>query len=141
MPMLLVNEMECAQRVSSTRALLVLVDDESECKEFHELSPDDITLDEEVLKDAASMMKLALIGSRRIRVHGGATVREGSGSKKKKISWIWTYSRRTGGDKDEEDNKVRIHELVQVEWSKAKARKEHWAEEVLLLKEEMRHVL
>ncbi|KAJ7599148.1 hypothetical protein C8J56DRAFT_1040026 [Mycena floridula] len=119
------------------RALLALVDDESECEEFHELSPDHIPLDEEVLKDAASMTKLALIGSRQIRVHSGATVREGSGSKKKKISWIWTYSRRTGGDKDEEDNKVHIHESVQVEWSKAKARKERWAEEVLLLKEEM----
>ncbi|KAJ7016405.1 hypothetical protein C8F04DRAFT_1345269 [Mycena alexandri] len=38
-------------------------------------------------------------------------------------------------------NKQQLHESVRVEWSKAKARKERWEEEVDLLHEEMKRVL
>ncbi|KAF7312647.1 CxC2 domain-containing protein [Mycena indigotica] len=41
----------------------------------------------------------------------------------------------------EGDEEVRIHDAVRVQWAKARARRDRWTEEVLLIREEMRRVL
>ncbi|KAJ6484325.1 hypothetical protein C8R47DRAFT_1217223 [Mycena vitilis] len=51
------------------------------------------------------------------------------------MSWIWTEGGGPGEDEKE------LHDSVRVEWSKTKARKERWEEEVELLREEMKRVL
>ncbi|KAK7001855.1 CxC2 domain-containing protein [Favolaschia claudopus] len=51
------------------------------------------------------------------------------------MSWIWTQ----GGGPDADDEE--LVDAVRVEWSRAKARRDRWVEEVDLLREEMRRVL
>ncbi|PPQ77173.1 hypothetical protein CVT26_008093 [Gymnopilus dilepis] len=61
------------------------------------------------------------------------TRRDGTGETRRTLSWIWTTSSADGeGDKDE---------ILRVEWAKSRARAARAAEEVMLLKEEMRRVL
>ncbi|KAF8213240.1 hypothetical protein K438DRAFT_1956654 [Mycena galopus ATCC 62051] len=53
----------------------------------------------------------------------------------KRFSWIWTMGGGPGEDTEQ------LHNSVRVEWSKAKARRDRWVEEVQLLREEMKRVL
>ncbi|KAG2092144.1 uncharacterized protein F5147DRAFT_657762 [Suillus discolor] len=50
------------------------------------------------------------------------------------VSWIWTSVGILG-----DDNDVGLNDALHVEWVKARAHALRWNEEVLLLKEEMRH--
>ncbi|PPR03501.1 hypothetical protein CVT24_012668 [Panaeolus cyanescens] len=60
--------------------------------------------------------------------------RSGTGETRRTFSWIWLMPRKPdAGDKDDE--------IMRVEWAKSRARSERAAEEVLLLKEEMRRVI
>ncbi|KAJ7695594.1 hypothetical protein B0H16DRAFT_1485253, partial [Mycena metata] len=93
------------------RAALIALRGRTACEGFRELKASDIQLDEEREVDAKARKKLGI------------------------FSWIWT----DGGGPGEDD--VALHESVRVEWSKAKARKERWEEEVELLREEMKRVL
>ncbi|KAJ6451528.1 hypothetical protein C8R47DRAFT_1229790 [Mycena vitilis] len=94
---------------------------------FHELKAADVQLDEEREIDARARRRLEEIGSGRHRRKGPAL-----SSKDKHFSWIWTE----GGGPGEDE--VELHDSVRVEWSKAKAHKERWVEEVELLREEMK---
>ncbi|PPQ99631.1 hypothetical protein CVT26_009186 [Gymnopilus dilepis] len=61
------------------------------------------------------------------------TRRDGSGETRRTLSWIWTTTpMNSTGDGDD---------ILRVEWAKSRARADRAAEEVMLLKEEMRRVL
>ncbi|KAJ7490102.1 hypothetical protein B0H11DRAFT_1719907 [Mycena galericulata] len=103
---------------------------------FQELRAADITLDgEELDSDVAARKKLAMLGAGK----GARTPRHVPGTSRKVLSWIWAAS---GAMQDAEKD---LHDCkcvsLRVEWSRAKARKVRWEEEVLLLREEMRRVL
>ncbi|KAJ7018026.1 hypothetical protein C8F04DRAFT_978149 [Mycena alexandri] len=91
----------------------------------------DIRLDEEWESDGKARHRLGTIGSSKHRHANEPTVP----SKNKTFSWIWT-----SGEGPEKDAKG-LHEAVRVEWSKARARRDRWVEEVQLLREEMRRVM
>ncbi|KAJ7186909.1 hypothetical protein C8R46DRAFT_1206901 [Mycena filopes] len=101
----------------------------SEC--WRELRAADIQLDEEREVDTAARKRLGIIGSKKARRRGAGRI----SSKDKSFSWIWTAGGGPGEDEAE------LHDSVRVEWSKAKARKARWEEEVELLREEMKRVL
>ncbi|PPR04026.1 hypothetical protein CVT26_001447 [Gymnopilus dilepis] len=61
------------------------------------------------------------------------TRRDGTGETRRTLSWIWTTS-PTDSTGDQDD-------VLRVEWAKSRARAARAAEEVMLLKEEMRRVL
>ncbi|KAJ7705153.1 hypothetical protein B0H16DRAFT_1482433, partial [Mycena metata] len=111
------------------RAALIALRGPAACERFRELKPSDVQLDKEREVDAKARKRLGRIGSK-FRRHGPSL-----SSKNKSFSWIWT----DGGGPGEDE--VELHDSVRVEWSKAKARKERWEEEVDLLREEMKRVL
>ncbi|KAJ6493869.1 hypothetical protein DFH09DRAFT_1104333 [Mycena vulgaris] len=112
------------------REVLIALWGGEKCAAWKELKLADVQLDEEREIDARSRQKLGRINSSRFRRNGPAL-----SSTKKKMLWIWT----AGGGPGE--NEEALHDSVQVEWSKAKARKDRWEEEIALLREEMKHVL
>ncbi|KAK7053871.1 CxC2 domain-containing protein [Favolaschia claudopus] len=110
-----------------------------EC-DWRELRADDLRIEEELEDDTAARRRLGNVGSqtreRRISKAAGKRSKEkGKTKKKHKMSWIWTSGGGPGGDEEE------LRDAVRVEWSKAKARRDRWVEEVQLLREEMRRVL
>ncbi|KAJ7466765.1 hypothetical protein B0H11DRAFT_1921662 [Mycena galericulata] len=105
--------------------------------QYRELKKEDMTLDGEVGdEDVAARKKLALAGVGK----RGRLPRHLDGSSKKTLSWLWTAAGITLSP-DDEGAEAALHESVRVEWSRAKARKIRWEEEVTLLREEMRRVL
>ncbi|KAJ7473868.1 hypothetical protein B0H11DRAFT_1918683 [Mycena galericulata] len=97
---------------------------------FKKIHNSDLTLDgEERENDADARDRLA-----KIAAGSGRTARNAP-AKNKVLSWIWTAR----GALD--DSEKELHESLRVEWSKAKARKTRWEEEVMLLREEMRRVV
>ncbi|KAJ7813185.1 hypothetical protein B0H13DRAFT_2469210, partial [Mycena leptocephala] len=118
---------------SQTLVALVSLKGEAYCdgSGLRELAVADVTLDEEQEVDAAARQRLAKIGSKTRNHRNEPTL----SSKKKKFSWIWTSD---GGPEADEEG---LHDSVRVEWSKAKARKDRWVEEVMLLREEMKRVM
>jgi hypothetical protein len=134
-----------ATKYRRARLALIALRGLDACAEVRELKPADVQLDEEREIDAKARKKLGSIGSK-FRRQGPSL-----SSKEKYMLWIWTD--RGGPGEDE----VGVHDCmwgtgylrciltpivaVRVEWSKAKARKERWEEEVDLLREEMKRVL
>lgn len=55
-------------------------------------------------------------------------------------SWIWLVPRVQSAP-DMGDSEIILDDSLQVEWSKCRARKERWEEEVLIIQEEMRRVI
>ncbi|KAJ6457197.1 hypothetical protein C8R47DRAFT_995822 [Mycena vitilis] len=96
--------------------------------QFKELQQSDLNANIEEESDAKARKKLARIGSSK-------RARNEPSDKKRAFSWIWTVN---GGPGEDE---ATLHDCVRVEWSKAKARKIRWVEEVQLLREEMKRVL
>ncbi|KAJ7149321.1 hypothetical protein C8R43DRAFT_1128675 [Mycena crocata] len=120
-----------AVKYKRARAALIALWGEEKCAAYKELQTRDIQLDEEREVDTRARKRLGGIGGTgRARRQGPAI-----SSKERYLSWIWT----AGGGPGE--NEGQIHDSVRVEWSKAKARRDRWEEEVLLLREEMKHVL
>ncbi|KAJ7715461.1 hypothetical protein B0H16DRAFT_1667065 [Mycena metata] len=121
--------------VKYRRARLALLELEGAvyCEEhgLRALADGDVRLDEEWESDGKARHRLAKIRNSKHRHANEPTV----SSKKKTFSWIWT-----SGDGPEADAEG-LHEAVRVEWSKAKARRDRWVEEVQLLREEMRRVM
>ncbi|KAJ7174316.1 hypothetical protein C8R46DRAFT_1214526 [Mycena filopes] len=115
------------RRARSALIALIALRGRAECEKWKELKAADVQLDEEREIDAAAHKRLGNISSR-ARRQGPAL-----SSKKKTFSWIWT-----GGGGGPGEDEAELHDSVRVEWSKAKARKEHWEEEVELLREEMK---
>ncbi|KAJ7135232.1 hypothetical protein C8R43DRAFT_1132775 [Mycena crocata] len=96
--------------------------------QFKDLCLADMNVNLEEESDARARKKLVQLGSSR------GTRREPSLAPKV-FSWIWTV----GGGPGEDD--VALHDYIRVEWSKAKAWKERWEEEVKTLCKEMKPVL
>ncbi|KAJ7197993.1 hypothetical protein GGX14DRAFT_374552 [Mycena pura] len=119
-----------AAKYRRARLALIALRGQDACRHIRELKAADVQLDEEREIDARARKKLGNIGSSR---HRGP--RTTLSSKDKHFSWIWTE----GGGPGEDE--AALHDSVRVEWSKAKARKERWEEEVQLLREEMKRVL
>ncbi|KAF7351692.1 CxC2 domain-containing protein [Mycena sanguinolenta] len=126
-----------AMKYRRARLALIALRGRDACAGFPELTAADVQLDEEREVDARARKKLGSIGSTRSRRGPAQPRREGPAlsSKEKYLSWIWTEGGGPG------ENEKELHDSIRVEWSKAKARKERWEEEVELLREEMRRVL
>jgi hypothetical protein len=138
-----------AQKYTQARNALIQLLGADSCPQFKELKAEDLTLDGQVEdNDAAAAKKLKMIAAGK----GKRTPRHVKGSSKRVMSWIWTAQ---GSDSSDE---VQLHECewhvrrmivitdlffsaMRIEWSRALARKTRWAEEVMLLREEMRRVL
>ncbi|OCH84249.1 hypothetical protein OBBRIDRAFT_808384 [Obba rivulosa] len=54
------------------------------------------------------------------------------------MSWIWKVTGVSGSNDDEDSD---LHEALQIEWCKSRARFDHWSEECELVEEEMRRVV
>ena len=61
--------------------------------------------------------------------------RDGTGETCRMLSWIWTNNSQTSNPDDENDD------ILRAEWAKSWAQAARCCEEVMLLKEEMRHVI
>ncbi|KAJ7128209.1 hypothetical protein C8R43DRAFT_897228 [Mycena crocata] len=113
-----------AQKYRRAREALIALRGADACSEYKPLADDDLVLDEERENDALARKRLGNIGSKTAKRQGPAI-----SSKKRRFSWIWTAE------------SVSINSAVRVEWSKVKARRDRWVEEVQLLLEEMKRVL
>ncbi|KAJ7751019.1 hypothetical protein B0H14DRAFT_2541294 [Mycena olivaceomarginata] len=123
---------QLADRYRQGRRALVSLGVEQEYPHLHELKKEDIQLDgDRDDSDLASRKKLAMIGT-------GRASRNMPGTSRRVMSWIWTAPGAFDGDNAEEHH---LHESIRVEWARARARKDRWDEEVMLLREEMRRVL
>ncbi|KAJ7623098.1 hypothetical protein DFH06DRAFT_1340412 [Mycena polygramma] len=121
-----------AEKYNRARAALTSLVGPHHAPHFKILKPGDMMLDDEIeTEETKARKKLALIGAGK----GARTPRHVPGTSKKILSWIWTAA----GALD--DDEKHLHESLRVEWSRAKARKLRWEEEVLILREEMRRVL
>ncbi|KAJ6558618.1 hypothetical protein DFH09DRAFT_1084132 [Mycena vulgaris] len=122
-----------ATKYRRARAALIVLFGEDFCEALglRELTVADVMLDVEQKADTGVRYRLGKIGSNRHCHRNEPSV----SSKKKMFSWIWTAS---GGPDSDEGG---LHDSVRVEWSKAKACKDRWIEEVQLLREEMRRVM
>ncbi|KAJ7049316.1 hypothetical protein C8F01DRAFT_1002463 [Mycena amicta] len=98
------------------------------CPHFQVLNDDDARVGVEVQSDAAAQTALGRVGAAR-RVRNEPTVPKVI----KPVSWIWSV----GGEPDSQE----LHDSVRVQWSKAKARRDRWVEEVEIIREEMRRTL
>ncbi|KAJ7178324.1 hypothetical protein C8R43DRAFT_871505 [Mycena crocata] len=122
----------CAKKYRCARAALISLRGEEVTRNFRELKPEDIRLDGDAGEsDSAARKKLAMIGAGR----GARAPRDAPGTSKKVMSWIWTAP----GALDNAEQ--RLHDSVRVEWTRARARKLRWGEEVETLREEMHRVL
>ncbi|KAF7310021.1 CxC2 domain-containing protein [Mycena indigotica] len=96
--------------------------------QFRELRDEDLRVHVESESDAKARAALGKLGStRRARNEPPVT------KKMLPVSWIWF----AGGEADKEE----LHDSVRVQWTKSRARRDRWIEEVHLLREEMRRVI
>ncbi|KAF7316401.1 CxC2 domain-containing protein [Mycena indigotica] len=97
--------------------------------EFKELRDEDLSDRTSVEEDdAEARARLGRVGAvRRVRTEPSLK------RKTTAVSWIWFV----GGSVDNGE----IHDAVRVQWSKARARRDRWTEEVAILREEMKRVL
>ncbi|KAJ7480228.1 hypothetical protein B0H11DRAFT_1724998 [Mycena galericulata] len=116
-----------AKKYRHARKALISLKGPEYAPRFRPLLPEDIQLDGDAGEsDVAARKKLAMIGAGR----GARAPRNAPGMSKRVMSWIWT----AGGATDDSI-------AIRVEWTRARARKIRWEEEVLTLREEMRRVL
>ncbi|KAK6996611.1 CxC2 domain-containing protein [Favolaschia claudopus] len=125
---------EAAKRYRASRAALFALGGDEACEEWPELRDEDLRVDEEREADAAARQKLSNV-DRSSRESRKSRRARRPVSEKRVMSWIWTW----GGAPEEEEEELR--EAVRIEWSRAKARRDRWVEEVQHLREEMRRVL
>ncbi|KAF9012294.1 hypothetical protein BDZ89DRAFT_1142896 [Hymenopellis radicata] len=135
---------QATRKYRVARAALADLTGEASCGAFRVLHDSDVKVYQTAESDAEAVKKLGRLDRRDSRVTASGRVKRGKGKRtvhvagetRATMSWIWTAS---GGPDAEEDGY--LHECVRIEWAKALARKTRWAEEVELLKEEMRRVL
>ncbi|KAJ7201941.1 hypothetical protein B0H12DRAFT_1063385 [Mycena haematopus] len=118
-----------ADKYRHARRALIELKGASYAPQFKELTAADLNTNIAEESDAQGRKKLARLGSKK-------RARNEPSNARKNVSWIWVV----GGGPDEDAEKE-IHDSVRVEWSKAKARRDRWVEEVQLLREEMKRVL
>ncbi|KAJ7041759.1 hypothetical protein C8F04DRAFT_1176850 [Mycena alexandri] len=122
----------CAQKYPAARTSLIQLSGDDVAVQFRELRMQDIQLDGDAGEsDAAAHKKPAMISAGR----GACAPRNAPGESRRVMSWMWTAP----GALD--DKEARLHDSVHVEWSRMRARKTRWEEEVMTLREEMRRVL
>ncbi|KAJ7488452.1 hypothetical protein B0H11DRAFT_1912943 [Mycena galericulata] len=118
-------------KYTQARCALVQLKGEGHAPHFKKLRTSDLTLPgEQKEDDSAAQEKLARIGSGK----QGRAARNGA-STNRVLSWIRTA--HSPIDMEEQE----LHESLRVEWSRAKACRSRWVEEVELLREEMCRVL
>ncbi|TRM57177.1 hypothetical protein BD626DRAFT_412511 [Schizophyllum amplum] len=140
-----------ADKYRAARGALFALKPSDDYPAFKELKDGDLTIDDDREADGASTEQLNNAGGRGSRAIGASRKNDGpamsthdrtiasvraADSRRNLTSWIWTAL--GGPDQGEE---AQVHDAVRVEWAKARARSEHWHEEVNILKEEMRRVL
>ncbi|KAF7305216.1 CxC2 domain-containing protein [Mycena kentingensis (nom. inval.)] len=97
--------------------------------QFKELRDEDLRVVGEDEPDAAARAALGCIGApHRVRQEPSATLSN------RTVSWIWAL-------RTEEENDRAMHDSVRLEWSKSRARRDRWIEEVELIREEKKRVL
>jgi hypothetical protein len=132
------------------REALIALKGEAFAPQFRELRSSDMNTNLEEESDGVARKKLGWIGSsKRAR-------NETLSSKKLTFSWLWTVGGGPGEDNQQLHecessticgagsvaDRLQIRKIgVRVDWSKAKARRDRWVEEVMLLREEMKRVL
>ncbi|KAJ7049619.1 hypothetical protein C8F01DRAFT_1036014 [Mycena amicta] len=94
---------------------------------FKPLLDEDVNARPGIENDITAMKKLASADSSRASRNEPT-----QGTLHRRVSWIWSV-----GEGSDLHDSVR----VQVDWSKAKAQRERWREEIGLLREEMKRVL
>ncbi|KAF9002597.1 hypothetical protein BDZ89DRAFT_1146428 [Hymenopellis radicata] len=149
---------ESTKKYREGRAALVCLVGEEGCGAFRVLEDSDVKVYRTEENDAEAVKKLGRLDGRDSKVTGTGREkkqdkaqdkkfekekkkkktkrRDAAGETRQTMSWIWTAD----GGPDAEDDAY-LHECVRIEWAKALARKTRWAEEVEILKEEMRRVL
>ncbi|KAJ7038468.1 hypothetical protein C8F04DRAFT_951149 [Mycena alexandri] len=115
-----------AAKYRRAREALVAVKGVKFAPQFKVLANADLNTNADEESDAEARKKLARLGSSK-------RARNEPSNKRTTLSWIWTV--RSG------ELTSSVSAAVRVEWSKAKARKDRWVEEVQLLREEMKRVL
>ncbi|KAJ7062395.1 hypothetical protein C8F01DRAFT_953344, partial [Mycena amicta] len=116
---------KAAAKYRDARAALIALKGLQYMVQFKPLLDKDINARPGIENDIAAMKKLASADSSRASRNEPT-----QGSLRHRVSWIWSV----GGGTD-------LHDSVRVDWSKAKARRERWREEIRLLREEMKRVL
>ncbi|KAK7028481.1 CxC2 domain-containing protein [Favolaschia claudopus] len=125
---------EAAKRYRASHKALMALGGEAACENWPTLKDEDLRVDEDHESDVAGRRKLNNVG--RVGKESRKSRRAGRpNSTKRVMSWIWT----SGGGPDEDDEELR--EAVRIEWSRARARRDRWVEEVMHLREEMRRTL
>ncbi|KAJ7022824.1 hypothetical protein C8F04DRAFT_970935 [Mycena alexandri] len=129
-----------ARKYRDARGALTRLKGPGYAPEFRDLKATDLTLEGEEARDpgeAAKSDRQAVKKMGRISggTHGQPVRNDASAAKAPGISWIWMAPGALDGEEQG------LHESLRVEWSRAKARKKRWEEEVELLREEMRRVL
>ncbi|KAJ7121221.1 hypothetical protein C8R46DRAFT_929163 [Mycena filopes] len=129
-----------ASKYRAARAALTRLKGKEYAPELKELKAGDLMLEGEEARDPGEAARSDREAVKRLGRIGGGThaqpLRSDSSAKKKAgVSWIWMAP----GALDASE--AGLHESLRVEWSRAKARKNRWDEEVELLREEMRRVL
>ncbi|KAK6997424.1 CxC2 domain-containing protein [Favolaschia claudopus] len=117
-----------SSKYCDARAALTALKGADYCPEFQILKDEHLTAGLEVEGDETARRKLARLGSAKRAANEPS-------AKTKGLSWIWVAGGGPGNDEAE------LQESVRIEWSKAKARRDRWVEEVHLLREEMKRVL
>ncbi|KAF7317928.1 CxC2 domain-containing protein [Mycena kentingensis (nom. inval.)] len=99
--------------------------------EMQELRDEDVRLGIVAEEDEWARAELNRVGTSK-RVRSKPMAQRKKVQTLQPLSWIWTVGKQDASA---------VHDAVRVQWTKALARRDHWVEEVELLKEEMRRVL
>ncbi|KAF7288466.1 CxC2 domain-containing protein [Mycena chlorophos] len=119
-----------AEKYRTARAALSALRGPDFAPEFQLLTHGDINARIETESDAAAAKKLSgADGSRPLRTQPNLS----RDSEPTAVSWIWLARSAEPG--------AELHDSVRVQWSKARARKMRWDEEVDLIREEMKRVI
>ncbi|KAJ7178669.1 hypothetical protein C8R43DRAFT_843108, partial [Mycena crocata] len=120
-----------AGKYADTRASLIALKGSEFAPQYKLLKPANMNVNPEEESDSVARKKLARLGSSK-------WARNEPSLKPKVFSWIWTVGGGPGEDEGAlHDCKCCVVLAVRVEWSKAKARRDRWVEEVGKLREEM----
>ncbi|KAJ7251189.1 hypothetical protein B0H12DRAFT_1018742 [Mycena haematopus] len=123
-----------AAKYRHARAALMALKGPDFAPQFKELRESDLTTTLEAESDEVARRKLNRLGSSK-------RARNEPSIKKATMSWIWTAGGGPGEDEEQLCEGKWSEIAVRVEWSKTKARRDRWEEEVMILREEMRRVL
>ncbi|KAJ6489350.1 hypothetical protein C8R47DRAFT_1071693 [Mycena vitilis] len=124
-----------ARKYTEARAALQVLKGTDYAPQLRKLDKADLRIEGEGEANESQAATSDRNASKKLRNIGGRPAREAPSGTTPVLSWIWSAP---GALDDKEKD---LHESLQVEWSKAKARKTRWEEEVELLREEMKRVV